>query len=152
MEQQHRNGRIVSGPHIHPRDFDFVFLDPGSSCGWCYKQKALSSSSTHHHSSFGSWKKKNTSCSNSSCSRVWKKKKKKKKRKKNTFLRGSWFRVRSSSSLSLGTGVWGWKLGIRVFVFEIGIRVLVFEIGDLVTWHVLPTWIHSICWCVIHVG
>ena len=47
----------------------------------------------------------------------------------------------------MGTGVWGWKLGIRVFVFEIGIRVLVFEIGDLVTWHVLPTWIHSIC-CV----
>ena len=50
------------------------------------------------------------------------------------------------------TWVWGWKLGIRVFGFEIGIRVLVFEIGDLVTWHVLPTWIHSICWCVSHVG
>ena len=105
VEQQHHNGRIVSGPHIHPPDFDFVFLDPGSSCGWCYKQKALSSSSTHHHSSFGSSKKKNTSCSSSSCSRVWKKKKKKKKRKKNTFLRGSWFRVRSTSSHSRGTGV-----------------------------------------------
>ena len=35
VEQTHRNGRIASGPHTHPRDSDFVFLDPSSSCGWC---------------------------------------------------------------------------------------------------------------------
>ena len=52
--------------------------------------------------------------------------------------------------LQMRTGIGGWKLGIRVFVFEIGIRILVFQFGVLLTWHVLPTWIHSICWCVSH--